>query len=97
MSISKTEERSVREIDRAHARFAEAARKDARLGLLFLVDPLRALSDAGVELSKAARKRLRRTLPTAGPGQAGLYDRLARGEGSTYVRCTKVALSNTSA
>ena len=69
------------EIDAAYRRLGAAAEHDTRLGLLFLMDPVRALIDAGGELGRAARKSLRRVgsrlqcrAPAAHLPQAMLHD-----------------------
>lgn len=52
-----------KELSQALKRLREAAVKDERLGMLFLIDPIRAFADADVELSPAAQKYLYRTYP----------------------------------
>jgi hypothetical protein len=62
------------EIQEARDRFRKAAEKDERLALLTLVDPIRAFDDAGITLSKSARRFLKHAYPQFQYGKKALYE-----------------------
>jgi hypothetical protein len=73
-----------RELAVAARRFGKATQADSTLKILLLVDPIRAFSDAGIELSRRARKLLRRQHREPRYGDSELYD---------YIKSNPSALS----
>lgn len=68
-----------REIVRVARRFRELTETDERLKLLLLVDPIRAFGDAGLQLSTAARKRLRWAYPWLQKDQEEVFNGIREG------------------
>lgn len=81
-----------REIALAYEQFVIAAQTDKKLGLLFLIDPLQAFSDAGIKLSKVARKKIRRNYPTDAAKSEPLYAAVQGQESTPYLKCVDVRL-----
>ena len=69
-----------RELAVGARRFLEAAEENPLLKRLLLVDPIRAFSDAGIELSKGARKLVRSRHPETAIGNEELYLAVQTGE-----------------
>jgi hypothetical protein len=63
----------------AARQFESAVQSDPHLKVLLLVDPLQAFADAGVTLSKPARRLIRRTHPDLAYGNRELYDAVRQG------------------
>ena len=78
-SLSK---RVSAELAAAMDRYYEASLKNDTLSLLFLIDPLRALSDAGIKLSPSAEKQVRRIPKRIHFHSNALYDDLRQGIGA---------------
>ena len=93
MSVLDPTVQTRSEIDAAFDSFVKAARKDARLGLLFLIDPIRAFGDAGISLSSEARKKIRRTTPRGDAKTREAYDEVRRGERALPFKCVSVTTS----
>lgn len=68
-----------RELALAARRFLAVARNDPRLQILLLVDPIQAFADAGIPLTKRARKLLRRYHPDCSYGNQRLYEGVKTG------------------
>lgn len=68
------------EVAAASATFYEASRDKPLLKTLFLINPVRAMADAGIELSRTARKRIRHAYPDMAWDDPELYDQVASGE-----------------
>lgn len=75
----------LKELTLAARRFRTAARRDHRLKTLLLVDPLRAFRDAGIDVSKHARKTMRRVHPELAFDNDALYERVKQ-HGLTWVK-----------
>lgn len=71
---------AAKELARARQAFALATAKDASLGLLLIIDPIRAFKDAGITLSWHARKQLRRDNPEFPYGNVKLYAAVKAGK-----------------
>ena len=67
------------ELASAARRFLPVAEKDQRMALLLLVDPIQAFADAGIPLTKRARKLLRRQHPDCSYGDHDLYEAIKTG------------------
>jgi hypothetical protein len=68
-----------KELFLAARRFLVAAEDRQMLKTLLLVDPIRAFSEADIQLSKPARKLLRRKHPEAAYGNDELYEGVKSG------------------
>ena len=93
MSVSQSAVRTRGGLDGAFDGFVKAARKDPSLGLLFLIDPIRAFGDAGIRLSSEDRKRIRRTAPRGDGRTREAYDAVRRGERALPFTCVSVTTS----
>lgn len=60
--------------------FYDASVDEPFLRILMLVNPIRAFADAGIQLSRSARKRLREDYPEMAWDNDKLYDRVQSGE-----------------
>lgn len=90
MSDKDSEDESPREVEspdspgrellRASRALSEAAETRPVLKLLLLVDPVRAFEDAGIVLSKYARKMIRRNYPNMAYGNTELYEGVRSGK-----------------
>ena len=83
---------TTKEIDAAYEDFVVAVQKHKQLGLLFLIDPIHAFSDAGIEMSKAARKIFRRNFPRDVTKTKSLYNAAKKQENTRYLKCVEMAL-----
>ncbi len=68
-----------KELALAARKFLSATERDPILKLLLLVDPIHAFADAGIHLSKRARKLLRRSHPELSYGNDELYEGVRSG------------------
>lgn len=68
------------EVAEASATFYEISRERPLLLALFLINPIRAMTDAGVRLSRRARKPMRDAYPEMAWDNPELYDQVAAGE-----------------
>lgn len=75
-----------RELTLAARRFRTKARGDQRLLRLLLIDPLRVYDELGINVSRKARKRMRRLHPELPFDRGDAYERAQRGESLPWVR-----------
>ena len=68
------------ELDLARECFYEALEGNTQLPLLLLVDPIRALEDAGARLSGRARQYIRRAYPGRSYGNREIYSAVQDGK-----------------
>lgn len=68
------------EIRIAGRRFCEAINADEKLVLLSMIDPIRAYSEAGIGLSRSARKHIRQAHPNLQHGNVQLYEDIRDGK-----------------
>lgn len=68
------------EVAAASAAFYTASHDRPLLKTLFLINPVRAMADAGIELSRRAGKRIRNAYPDMAWDDQELYDQVASGE-----------------
>jgi|LGOV01.1.fsa_nt_gb hypothetical protein len=69
----------TKDLSDAADRFLEQTEDDPSRRLLLLVDPIRAFSEAGVDLNRAARKLVRRLHPEVAYGNEELYEGVRSG------------------
>ena len=86
---------TVREISSAYKHFIKATKKEPKLGLLFLIDPIMAFADSGIELSKSARKKMRSTLPARTAKTSRVYNRIKTRQCKPFIKSVKISLGNT--
>lgn len=72
--------RVSKQLERAEKRLRKASKKDGRLPILFLIDPIRTFVDAGIELAPETRKYLRRTYPEYFERDRSMYDDVRDGK-----------------
>lgn len=80
MIVKKSDIALEVELERATKCFYEAAEKNSQLPILLLVDPIRAMEDAGAKLSQRARRYIRRTYTGRAYGNTELYEAVRSGE-----------------
>lgn len=72
--------KTPKELQKARETFQQVLVKDKHMGLLLLVDPIRAFGDAGIKLSPQTRQYIRRKNPQFAYGNNRLYDAIKDGK-----------------
>lgn len=81
------------EIENAAKRFKKAVEENERLALLVFIDPIRAYADAGIFLSRQARRFIANRTPGLLSSKGSLYDEVRAGKrdlpGVRYIRLSR--------
>ena len=87
--------KTPKEFQKARESFQQVLVKDQQMGLLLLVDPIRAFADAGIKLSPQTRRYIRRNNPQFAYGNNRLYDAIKDGKIKTpWIKSVKFSFDN---